>query len=107
MAHPTVDIAAKPMEGVRLLSLIERWLGSALAALGAVLFLIWWTGRAGDRHGMIFVYLGGTFVLPLGLALLLAGLGLTVRGRGRWLGQLFPILWPFVYRALFAWHVLP
>ncbi len=54
----------------------EPWLGSIIGALGAILLVMWLTGRDTDRPGMIFLFLGGVFILPLGLALVSAGLAL-------------------------------
>jgi hypothetical protein len=52
---------------------------------------------------MIFVFLAGTFILPFGALLSLAGKTLELRGWWRWPGQLLIIAWPLMYGAFFKW----
>jgi hypothetical protein len=78
-----------------------------VTVLGAVFLLMWWTGRAEDPHGMVFVFLGGALVFPLGVALIVAALLLRLRNPIRWLGQLLPLLWPVTYAVLLKSFLLP
>jgi len=100
MKSPSADSGEFLDRLARVLAIVELWLGVILSTLGALFLLMWWTGRATDRHGMFFAYVGGTFVLQLGVMILAAGIALRFRFRGRWLVQLLPWLWPFVYRRL-------
>lgn len=92
---------------VRRLAALERAAGLAITGLGALCFVMWWTGRAADRHGMIFVYLGGTFLLPLGILLWAAGRTLAPHRRLAWPLQLLVLGWPWLYAALFRLQLLP
>jgi hypothetical protein len=92
---------------IRLLAKIERAAGYLIAAFGVFCFLMWWTGRAEDRHGMVFALMAGAFFLPLGMLLALAGLTLPVNGRSRWLLQLPALAWPLIFAALFRWLLVP
>jgi len=86
---------------VRLLAIFEVWIGSISVLLGALLVFRWWTGRATDRHGMLFVLFVALYVLPLGVTLVLAGKVLKSRHRARWLMQLLPVLWTVGFGAYF------
>src|SRR6266702_4534902 len=79
--NPLTHETSSSNDGTMFWSKVELWIGAALAGLGTLLLLMWWTGRAADRHGMIFVFLGGAFVLPFGVAFILAGVGLRLRAR--------------------------
>ena len=105
--NPLAHETSSSDDGTMFWSKVELWLGAALAGLGTLLLVMWWTGRAADRHGMIFVFLGGSFVLPFGVAFVLAGVGLRLRGPGRWFGQLLPLLWTLAYFVFFKWRLLP
>ncbi len=87
------------MRSEALLYRLERAFGSLLVALGTLQLLAWWFGRAGDRHGMIYVFIGGVVTLPLGIALILAAVALTLRTPWRWLRQIFPLLWILALRS--------
>ncbi len=107
MEQRTPATLAQPADWSRVVSKLELWVGAAVTALGVLLLLMWRTGRADDRHGMAFVFLVAAFVLPLGLAFLLAALVVSRGGSRRWLAQLIPALWPVLYVVLFRWLLLP
>jgi hypothetical protein len=46
---------------------------------------------------MVFVYVGGTFLLPFGILLALAGLTLARGRRSLWLLQLPMLAWPWIF----------
>lgn len=82
---------------VRHLANLERNVGIFTTVFGVLCFIKWWTGRAGDpRHGMFWVFIGGTFLLPFGLLLVLAGYTLASRPRTLWPFQLLVIGWPWL-----------
>jgi hypothetical protein len=99
----TSPLPTERAEWIGPLAKLELWLGSIVAGLGAVLLVMWRTGRDTDRHGMVFVFLGAVFILPLGLALVVAGLGLRHGGRRLRLLQLMPITWVVAYFLLLKW----
>jgi len=86
---------------IRILAMIEIWIGTIAVLFGAFLVFMWWTGKATDRHGMLFVLFVALYVLPLGVTLVLAGKVLKSRHRARWLTQLLPVLWTAGFGSYF------
>ena len=79
---------------------MNRAFGILFTALGLLLLVAWWTGRAGDRHGMGFAVIGAAWLGPAGPLFLLAEHAWRRGWRGRWLVQALPILYPAVFIAV-------
>ncbi len=76
---------------------VDRWLGTILTLFGLASLLMWWTARATDRHGMIFVFLGAVWLGPSGPLFFLAGSAVARRWRLRWVVQALPLLYPVAF----------
>jgi hypothetical protein len=86
---------------LRLLAMFEVWIGTIAVLFGAFLVFMWLTGKATDRHGMLFVLFVALYLLPLGVTLVVAGKVLKSRHRARWLTQLLPVLWTVGFGSYF------
>ena len=91
MSDGTLGNGRSPLEAG--LARLERTIGAALSVMGLLFLGMWWTGRATDRHGLIFVFLGALIIGPVGALLWLAGQGLRRGWRVRWLLQALPLVY--------------
>lgn len=92
----------------RLLGGLELTLGWVFAATGTACYGMWYTGIRGEHHGEIaFLWLYAAFGLPLGIALLIAGLALRRSWKQRWYVQLLVPIWIVGAWALFEHFLLP
>jgi hypothetical protein len=86
------------------LARLDRALGVILSAMGLLFLGAWWTGRAADRHGLIFVFLGALVIGPIGALLWLAGLGMRRGWRLRWALQALSLVYPILlYTVIEQW----
>jgi hypothetical protein len=87
MADPTVMASLN-----RVLSWIEVVLGGILTVGGVALMAVaLLTGHHDKAHGGAFVFVGGVFVVMVGLGMLIPGLVLRMRHPAKWLFQLIPL----------------
>ena len=92
----------------RLLGGLELTVGWLFAVSGAACYGMWYTGIRGEHHGEIaFLWLYAAFGLPLGIALLIAGLALRRSWKQRWYVQLLIPIWIVGAWALFDHFLLP
>ena len=59
-----------------------RTLGAILCVLGGALMIVWATGRGTDRHGAVFVLIGGALIALVGGSLCTLGYALRRRASG-------------------------
>ena len=66
-------------EALAPLGKVLRRTGGVIFGIGVAFLALWITGRPTDRHGMVFVFVGGLFTTLGGAALWTIGYSLTMR----------------------------
>lgn len=98
MRRPDSDLSSR---AIAVLHWVDLGLAIALGALTVLLVVMWWTGRATDRHGMIYVLIGAIWIGPSAPLFWLAARAMQRQWRSRWLLQVLPFVWPLTFIYLF------
>ncbi len=101
MSETAAGPASRPWKTSR--ARVNRMLGRTFIVTAVLFFILWWSGRGTDRHGAVLVFIGALTIGPAGVLFALAGVAMQRRWRLRWLLQLLPLAYPFLFfKALAA-----